>query len=161
MNANQIAQIATALNVSPNQIKRFEEWKNVLFVVVQGKGARFVSKKVIKMDISHYDFACEALDLIDASGDFDCKLWTGKRGETRLYVKKTDKKKTDCGFLVFSGLTQSVECYLSRQSGTIRALFSDLSYSITKVEKEIAQPKEVDGDEWESRFANDNLQEVA
>jgi len=40
-------------------------------------------------------------------------------------------------------------------------LFSDLSYSITKVEKEIAQPKEVDGDEWESRFANDNLQEVA
>ena len=48
MNANQIAQIATALNVSPNQIKRAEEWKNVLFVVVQGKGARFVSKKVIK-----------------------------------------------------------------------------------------------------------------
>jgi hypothetical protein len=51
MNANQIAQIATALNVSPNQIKRAEEWKNVLFVVVQGKGARFVSKKVIKMDV--------------------------------------------------------------------------------------------------------------
>lgn len=50
MNTNQIAQIATALNVSPNQIKRAEEWKNVLFVVVQGKGARFVSKKVIKMD---------------------------------------------------------------------------------------------------------------
>jgi hypothetical protein len=52
MNTNQIAQIATALNVSPNQIKRAEEWKNVLFVVVQGKGARFVSKKVIiKMDV--------------------------------------------------------------------------------------------------------------
>jgi hypothetical protein len=49
MNASQIAQIATSLNVSPNQIKRAEEWKNVLFVVVQGKGARFVSKKVLKM----------------------------------------------------------------------------------------------------------------
>ena len=49
MNANQIAQIATSLNVSPNQIKRAEEWKNVLFVVVTGKGARFVSKKVLKM----------------------------------------------------------------------------------------------------------------
>jgi hypothetical protein len=50
MNANQIAQIATALNVSPNQIKRAEEWKNVLFVVVRGCRARFVSKKVIKME---------------------------------------------------------------------------------------------------------------
>ena len=53
MNANQIAQIAqiaTSLNVSPNQIKRAEEWKNVLFVVVTGKGARFVSKKVLKME---------------------------------------------------------------------------------------------------------------
>jgi hypothetical protein len=48
MNANQIAQIATSLNISPNQIKRAEEWATVLFVVVQGKGARFVSKKVIK-----------------------------------------------------------------------------------------------------------------
>ena len=49
MNANQIAQIATSLNVSPNQIKRAEEWASVLFVVVTGLGARFVSKKVIKM----------------------------------------------------------------------------------------------------------------
>jgi predicted HicB family RNase H-like nuclease len=51
MNANQIAQIATSLNVSPNQIKRAEEWATVLFVVVQGKGARFVSKKVIKESV--------------------------------------------------------------------------------------------------------------
>ena len=51
MNANQIAQIATSLNVFPNQIKKAEEWANVLFVVVTGLGARFVSKKVIKMDV--------------------------------------------------------------------------------------------------------------
>jgi hypothetical protein len=59
MNANQIAQIATSLNVSPNQIKRAEEWANVLFVVVQGKGARFVSKKVVSMTqlISGLEFA--------------------------------------------------------------------------------------------------------
>lgn len=52
MNANQIAQIATFLNVSPNQIKRVEEWKNVLFVVATGLGARFVSKKVLKMELT-------------------------------------------------------------------------------------------------------------
>jgi len=47
MNSTQIAQIATFLNVAPNQIKRAEEWANVLFVQVHGCRPRFVSKKVI------------------------------------------------------------------------------------------------------------------
>lgn len=50
MNTAQVAAIATHLNVSPNQVKRAEEWVSVLFVVVNGLGARFVSKKVIKME---------------------------------------------------------------------------------------------------------------
>lgn len=43
-------QIANFLNVSPNQIKRCEEWANVYFVQVHGFRPRFVSKKVVKME---------------------------------------------------------------------------------------------------------------
>lgn len=48
MNASQIAQVANFLSVSPNQIKRCEEWVHVLLVVVHGCRPRFVSKKVVK-----------------------------------------------------------------------------------------------------------------
>jgi len=41
------AQIAQHLNVAESAITRVEEWVNVLFVVVKGLGARFVSKKVV------------------------------------------------------------------------------------------------------------------
>jgi hypothetical protein len=42
--------IAQKLNVLESAIVRVEEWANVLFVVVKGLGARFVSKKVIKVE---------------------------------------------------------------------------------------------------------------
>ncbi len=41
------AAIATKLNVLESAIVRVETWANVLFVVVKGLGARFVSKKVV------------------------------------------------------------------------------------------------------------------
>jgi hypothetical protein len=41
------AAIATKLNVLESAIVRIEEWSSVLFVVVKGLGARFVSKKVV------------------------------------------------------------------------------------------------------------------
>ncbi len=41
------AAIAQHLNVVESAIVRIEEWANVLFVVVRGIGARFVSKKVV------------------------------------------------------------------------------------------------------------------
>ena len=44
------AAIATKLNVLESAIVRVEEWANVLFVVVKGLGARFVSKKVLKVE---------------------------------------------------------------------------------------------------------------
>ena len=40
-------QIAKYLKVSPNQIKRCEEWANVWFVVVHACRPTFISKKVI------------------------------------------------------------------------------------------------------------------
>ena len=41
------AAIARHLNVVESAITRCEEWAKVLFVVVKGLGARFVSKKVV------------------------------------------------------------------------------------------------------------------
>ena len=48
MTTNTTAQIATFLNVSPNQIKSITEMAWVFCVVVRGCRARFVSKKVVK-----------------------------------------------------------------------------------------------------------------
>lgn len=43
------AAIATKLNVLESAIVRVEEWASVMFVVVKGLGARFVSKKVVEI----------------------------------------------------------------------------------------------------------------
>lgn len=48
MATNTTAQIATFLNVSPNQIKSVTELFYVFCVVVKGCRARFVSKKIVK-----------------------------------------------------------------------------------------------------------------
>lgn len=53
-NANAIAQ---HLNIIESAILRIEEWAKVLFVVVKGIGARFVSKKVLKMNLTKEQFA--------------------------------------------------------------------------------------------------------
>jgi hypothetical protein len=50
MTTNTTAQIATFLNVSPNQIKSVTEMAWVFCVVVKGCRARFVSKKVAKQE---------------------------------------------------------------------------------------------------------------
>lgn len=44
------AAVARHLNVAESAIVRVEEWAHVLFVVVKGLGARFVSKKVVKVE---------------------------------------------------------------------------------------------------------------
>lgn len=45
------AQIAQHLNIAESAIVRIEEWAKVLFVVCKKIGARFVSKKVVTMNI--------------------------------------------------------------------------------------------------------------
>lgn len=57
----QIAKVADFLNVSPNQVKRCEEWASVLFVQVHGCRPRFVSKKVIMQNSAT---AAEAANMI-------------------------------------------------------------------------------------------------
>jgi hypothetical protein len=42
------SQIASHLNIAASAITRCEEWASIWFVVITGRGARFVSKKVVK-----------------------------------------------------------------------------------------------------------------
>jgi hypothetical protein len=104
MNANQISQIATSLNVSPNQIKRAEEWANVLFVVVQGKGARFVSKKVVSMTqlISGLEFAQKLQTLWNQSKGSEWNKLAGGFVKARLWDKKADEIRVYFGDGYFS-----------------------------------------------------------
>jgi hypothetical protein len=76
---NTTAQIATFLNVSPNQIKSVTELFYVYCVVVKGCKARFVSKKVVKEP---------AMDFVTAfNQEFGTKaqMWE-KHGITRIYL---------------------------------------------------------------------------
>jgi hypothetical protein len=45
---NALNQIAAHLEIDTNKIKRCEEWDRVWFIVIQGKGGRFVSKNVVQ-----------------------------------------------------------------------------------------------------------------
>lgn len=47
---NTAVAIAKHLKVNHWQVTRVEEWAKVFFAVVKGLGARFVSKKVVKME---------------------------------------------------------------------------------------------------------------
>lgn len=77
------AAIATKLNVIESAIVRVEEWANVLFVVVKGLGARFVSKKVVVKVESKLDRAEKIVKELGYG-----KVWTG--GNTvRVYFGST------------------------------------------------------------------------
>lgn len=73
MNSQAIAQVASFLSVSPNQIKRCEEWASVLFVQVHGFRPRFVSKKVIMKNIGLTGFELPegvSFDSMDAEFEY-------------------------------------------------------------------------------------------
>ncbi|MEY3303742.1 MAG: hypothetical protein RLZZ139_2115 [Cyanobacteriota bacterium] len=135
MNTSQIAQIATSLNVSPNQIKRAEEWANVLFVVVVGKGSRFVSKKVLKMEMTQMTRSQLAKKI---AADLDCttKIWE-KGGKVRVYLSHRGK---DYGFVEITA--KGVEFALTGYANN--AYGSDIRNSAEGIE--INEPSAVVGD---------------
>ena len=85
---NTTAKIAAFLNVSPNQIKSVTEMAWVYCVVVVGRKARFVSKKVVKQEevkMSDSELAQAVAKAIKATGNY-ANVWE-KNGMTRVYVK--------------------------------------------------------------------------
>lgn len=69
------AAIAQHLNVSASAIVRIEEWANVIFCVVKGLGARFVSKNVVKMNKTAKECKSDLQSLED-SLPVDVCAWT-------------------------------------------------------------------------------------
>lgn len=90
MNAQTIAQVASFLGLSPNQIKRCEEWASVLFVHVHGCRPRFVSKKVIAV----IQAEVEVLKIMNTWGGDDLMLAT-VNGERQAYITRFVR---DCSF---------------------------------------------------------------
>jgi hypothetical protein len=87
--------IATKLNVLESAIVRIEEWASVMFVVVKGLGARFVSKKVVavKMEIT-IERIEQGVKLIGADGvgiaSIESKYWEseGRKIGTGIHQNK-------------------------------------------------------------------------
>jgi hypothetical protein len=74
------AAIATKLNVLESAIIRVEEWAHVLFVVVKGLGARFVSKKVVELKkMTKINIANRIVSLIGG------RVWVGG-DNVRVYL---------------------------------------------------------------------------
>lgn len=74
--------IATKLSILESAIVRVEEWAHVLFVVVKGLGARFVSKKVKVVEpkkMTKIDVANNVVALIGG------KVWAGG-DNVRVYL---------------------------------------------------------------------------
>lgn len=75
------AQIASHLNVAESAILRVEEWAHVLFAVVKGLGARFVSKKVVEVKVVSVP-SVSAEELVAVGGSH----WQ-KHGKDRVYFE--------------------------------------------------------------------------
>jgi hypothetical protein len=117
MTTNTTAQIATFLNVSPNQIKSVTEMAWVFCVVVKGCRARFVSKKVIKEETTMTDseLAQAVAKAIKATGN-QGSVWE-KNGMTRVYVKGSGGAG---GFIVIEDGELEFRLTGYGQSGVIR-----------------------------------------
>ena len=95
--------IATHLNVLESAITKTEEWANVLFVVVKGLGARFVSKKVMGTEktgitgreclgkfVSQWNDTHGSEWNSKAGGFVTAKVWDKKEGELRVYFSRVE-----------------------------------------------------------------------
>lgn len=86
------AAIATKLNVLESAIVRVEEWAHVLFVVVKGLGARFVSKKVVELKkMTKINIANKVVALIGG------KAWAGG-DNIRVYLAHKNGGYITVGF---------------------------------------------------------------
>jgi len=105
---NATVLVAKHLQVSHWQVTRVEEWAKVLFAVIKGLGARFVSKRVLKMErkeVTHSEY-CSAIakKVNERSKDYNqaaysyltAAIWAKKEGETRVYINGGKGKGFGC-----------------------------------------------------------------
>lgn len=110
---NTAVAIAKHLKVSHWQVTRIEEWAKVFFAVVKGLGARFVSKKIAKVEkreVTHYEYCSLIAKKVNehskeynqsACAYLTAALWSKKEGETRVYINGGKGKGYGC-FVAFA-----------------------------------------------------------
>lgn len=72
-------QIANFLKIPNTSILRCEEWTNVFFIVIEGKGGRFLSKKIVK--------EIQVLQVLDPA-KWTLHSFTRKQQEQELWVAR-------------------------------------------------------------------------
>ena len=114
------AAIAQHLNVTESAIIEVQEWARVLWVRVKGLGARFVSKKVAKMEGTEKQIKwAESI-----KADFLRKLKNGQRGPLALsesdynaVVEAANNRRTSAAWWIdrrFDGNTRMAEAVVGR-----------------------------------------------
>jgi hypothetical protein len=91
--------VANKLNVIESAITRVEEWAHVLFVVVKGLGARFVSKRVIrKMELEKLDGSDKQIAWAEDLRSQFIKQIDGLRSEVSAHLAKdlSDRDRELC-----------------------------------------------------------------
>lgn len=120
-------QIAAHLNCQETEIKSILEMAWVYCVVVKGRRATFVSKKVTqKQQVTQQWIAGTIAEAIEESENpfkFRASIWDKKAGEKRVYISYwSGNKKKDCGYVRITD--SGVYRHLSLQAGTIEAIYA-------------------------------------
>lgn len=102
--------IAQHLKIEVSQIKSVGEWASVLFVVVKGKGARFVSKKV---GIVTNPYILEAQALVDEYLALGGEMWKSQITKNKAATWAAEIiRKHNCGMndglieLIFNSISE-------------------------------------------------------
>ncbi|MEM9214021.1 MAG: hypothetical protein AAGD25_06700 [Cyanobacteria bacterium P01_F01_bin.150] len=102
MNTTAIARHLNVVESAIKEIRDFWTWTGgrVLLVIVKGLGTRFVSKKVVKEEVSGKDFLSRFISKWNSSqgtewnsmagGFVKARLWDKKEGELRIYFTRID-----------------------------------------------------------------------
>ena len=118
--------IAHHLNVTESAIIRVEEWANVIFTVVRGIGARFVSKKVVKMETrQNWIDTVKALPVLTGS-EKQIKWAEAIRLETLYVIQNQFKTK----LIDFYGITDDIASVLTEEIATFTKTVNDSRFFI-------------------------------
>ena len=124
-----INQIAAFLNVTQDQVKSVTEFAFVYNVVVFGRRARFVSKKVVKMEPTKYELAVQ-IQQIWATEGWRAKVWTG--GDVvRVYLGK-DFVQVTATYLNFKKLNHNAAYNLVRHLSDIKCSVGSSAVPVRK-----------------------------
>lgn len=117
--------IAQHLNVTESAIIRVEEWANVIFAVVRGLGARFVSKKVVKMEKQNWIKTTKSLPVLSGS-EKQVKWADAIRLETLYVIQNQFKNK----LVDFYGISEDIASAITEEIASFTKTVNDSKFFI-------------------------------